>query len=157
MENVAEEEVKVFQGQKVIQVNLAHLVQLGSLALMVQRVSGEILASKESLVSLERMVSQDHREKEVPQEQMAHRVLQVSQASLAWQDPLEKQGQLENLVPLGQLEFLVILDDQEMQEKKALLDPLGLVENLEYQVNLGCQDFLERGDYQGCRYSCLIL
>ena len=80
VENVAEEEVKVFQGQKVIQVNLAHLVQLGSLALMVQRVSGEILASKESLVSLERMVSQDHQEKEVPQEQMAHRVLQVSQA-----------------------------------------------------------------------------
>ena len=64
---------------------------------------------------------------------------------------------MENLVPLGQLEFLVILDDQEMQEKKALLDPLGLVENLEYQVNLGCQDFLERGDCQDCRYSCSIL
>ena len=156
MGNVAEEEVKVFQDQKVIRVSLVHLVQLGSLALMVQRVSGEIQGSKESLVSLERMVSQDHQEKEAPQEQMAHRVLPVSQASLAWQDPLEKQGQLENLVPLGQLEFLVIPEDQEMQEKKVLQDPPGLVENLAYQVNLGCQDFLERGDCRDCRYSCLI-
>merc|ERR1719422_2494014 len=36
VENVEEEEVKVFQDLKVIRVNLAHLVQLGSLALMVQ-------------------------------------------------------------------------------------------------------------------------
>ena len=87
---MAGEEVKVFQGQKVTQVNLAHLVQLVSQALMVQKVSGEIQANKEFLVSLERMVSQDHQEKEAPLEQMAHRVLQVSQVSSAWLDPLEK-------------------------------------------------------------------
>ena len=74
----------------------------------------------------------------------------------AWLDPPEKPDLLENLVHLDQLEFLVTLDGQEMQEKKVLLDPLGLVENLEYQDNLGCQDFLERGDCQDCRYSFLI-
>ena len=152
MANVAEEEVKVFQGQKVIQVNLAHLVQLGSLALMVQRVSGETQASKEFPVLLERMESQDHPEREVPQEQMVHRGHQVSQVSWAWPDLLERLGRLVNLGRLVLLEFQVILDGQETQEKKVLLDPLDLEGNLEYLVNLGCQDFLEKGDYQDCRY-----
>lgn len=66
--NGAAEEVKVSLGLKVIRVNQAHLVQLGSLVLMVQRVSGVTQASKESLELLERMESQDHLEKEVPQE-----------------------------------------------------------------------------------------
>ena len=153
MANVAEEEVKVFRVPKAIQVNLAHPVRLGFLALMVQRVSGEIQASKESLVSLERMVSQDHQEKEVPQGQMGHRGHQVSQVSLAWQDPLERPGRSVNPGHPDQLEFQVILDDQETQEKKVLLDHLDLEGNLEYLVNLDYQDFLGKGDYQDCRYS----
>ena len=153
MANVAEEEVKVFRVPKAIQVNQAHPVRLGFLALMVQRVSGETQASKESLVLLERMESQDHQEKEVPQGQMGHRGHQVSQVSLAWQDPLERPGQLVNPGHPDQLEFQVIPDDQETQEKKVLLDHLDLEGNLEYLVNLDCQDFLGKEDYQDCRYS----
>ena len=68
MANGAAEEVRVFLGPKEIRVSLAHLVQLVSPVLMVQRVSGVTQASKESLGLLERMESRDHLEKEVPQE-----------------------------------------------------------------------------------------
>ena len=148
-----EEEVRVFQDQKVIRVNLAHLVLWGCLALMAQRVSEETQASKESPALLERMESRDHQEKEVLQEQMGHRGRQVSQVSLAWQDPLEKLGQSVNPVRLDPLEFLVILDDQETLEKKVLQDRLDLEGNLEYLVNPGCLDFPENGACQDYRYS----
>ena len=53
---------------------------------------------------------------------------------------------------LGQLEFQVILEDQETQGKKVLLDPLDLEGNPESLVNLDCRDFPEKEDYQDCRY-----